>query len=110
MHPTRAGLLQITDLRCWAVEAYNSKVTEVVDKHAPLLSRIFTVLEDSPWYTHTLGDEKGKRRRLERKKQSSGLQIDHDAYIEQINKNNIMCDQVRTNYHQSKILESDSKE
>ena len=26
-----------------AVESYNSKVTEVVDKHAPLLSRVFTV-------------------------------------------------------------------
>lgn len=66
--------------------------------------------EDSPWYTHALGDEKRKRRRLERKKQSSGLLIDHEAYIEQRNKYNIMCDQVRIYYHRSKIFVSDSKE
>ena len=52
----------------------------LADKHAPLKSREVTLRPNSLWYTEALGEEKRKRRRLERTARRTKLQVHREAF------------------------------
>jgi hypothetical protein len=68
-----------------AVSVYNSPIAAVADKHALVKSRSVTIRTDCPWYTEELAQEKSLCRRLERQAHKSGLQVDHDGFVDQRN-------------------------
>ena len=62
------------------VQQYHSNISEVLDAHAPEITKTFKVLSNSPWFTKELRDLKVQRRKLEYKWRASGLEDDHVAF------------------------------
>ena len=48
------------------IDCYNSTLTNLLDKHAPLISKITRTKPPQPWFTPTLNKLKSAKRRLER--------------------------------------------
>ena len=67
------------------VDTFNSSA-DVLDKHAPLITRQVTIRDPTPWTTHEIRPEKQKRRKLERKWKKTNLQVDYDNFKSQRNK------------------------
>jgi hypothetical protein len=62
------------------VATYNTELSLVIEKHAPLRTKIITIRPTCPWYTEELHEAKHLRRKLERKWRVTRLTIDHDIY------------------------------
>ena len=75
-----------TDCIVHLLEWYNTGLTEVLDKHAPLQKRVFTIRPDNPWNNQTIALTRKKVRRLEIRWKTAGLTIDreilHHALVE----------------------------
>ena len=84
------------------VTSYNSSVTTVLDKHAPLKTRTVTIRPNSPWFTDDLQKEKHLKRSLERQA-SSGLQSDLAKFREQCNRYYSLIDQAKESYCKEQI-------
>ncbi len=65
------------------VNQYQNVLSDILDKHAPLRTKVVTIRPSAQWYTPDIDDEKRKRRQLERKWKSSGLHTDQDAFLMQ---------------------------
>jgi hypothetical protein len=76
LHATDRPLVEL-------VEAYNSNLSTILDKHAPLCTRIITLRPHAPWYTEEIRAAKHERRRRERKWRQSKLVVHHQLYKEQ---------------------------
>ena len=61
-------------------DKYNSVVSAIVDKHAPLQSGRVAVRQLVPWFSDALADAKRERRRIERKWRHTPIQINRDIY------------------------------
>ena len=61
-------------------QCYDDTLRSILDKHAPMKSKVTTVRPIVPWFNDTLQKMKTKRRKLERVMIKSGLQCDKDAY------------------------------
>ena len=59
---------------------YDSVLSSILDKHAPIRKRVVTVRPAAPWYTERISDEKRKRRKLERRWRASSLDSDYQIY------------------------------
>ena len=60
---------------------YNRELEKILDNHAPVKDKTFTVRHNTPWYTKDLRNAKQERRRLERRaNKQNALQIDKDLY------------------------------
>ena len=66
-----------------AVQEYNSILTGLLDKHAPVKKRVLTLRPNAAWYTDDIKQEKAKRRKLERRWRATRLTIDRQIYVEQ---------------------------
>jgi hypothetical protein len=60
------------------LEWYNTGFTEVLDKHAPLQKRVFTIRPDNPWKNQDIALIWKKVRRLERRWRKTGLTINKE--------------------------------
>ena len=58
------------------VECYNSTLKSVLDKHAPLKTKVIVELPHVPWFNEEIKDAKRKRRKAERKWRSSRQAVD----------------------------------
>ena len=67
----------------FAVQQYNSILTGLLDKHAPVKKRVLNLRPNAAWYSDDIKQEKAKRRKLERRWRATGLTIDRQIYIEQ---------------------------
>ena len=61
-------------------ECYDITLRSILDKHAPLKSKVMTVRPMVPWFNDTLKKLKAKRRNLERIVLKSKLECDKNAY------------------------------
>ena len=62
---------------------YNSELSSVLDKHAPLKSSIVTIRPAAPWFSEEIKLERRVRRRLERRWHRTRLPEDRLHFIEQ---------------------------
>ena len=62
------------------VERYESQLSTILDKHAPVKTRVVTVRPSSPWYTDGIKAEKVKRRKLERRWRKTKLTVNHEIF------------------------------
>ncbi|XP_071784465.1 uncharacterized protein [Asterias amurensis] len=67
-------------------DTYNTVLANLLDKHAPLVTKTRTLRPNTSWYTDDLRREKAKRKRLESRWRSTKLTIDRDLYKNQRNK------------------------
>lgn len=82
----------VTDLS----DLYDSSLSSILEKHAPLKKKIVTVRPVSPWFTDEIHQLKLKKRRLERRWRRSKLQADRDLYVK-------CCQQLNTALTDSKM-------
>ena len=66
----------------FAVQEYNSILTGLLDKHAPVKKRALNLRPNGAWYTD-IKQEKVKRRKLELRWRATRLTIDCQIYVEQ---------------------------
>ena len=84
-------------------------MTTILDKHAPELKKQLTARPNTKWYNQNIRKAKVIRRRLERKKNKTTIQLDIDAFRAQAKLNpvwgyvpTVLTDR-RTDRHRSKI-------
>ncbi len=61
-------------------KSYDTTLRSILDKHAPLKSKVMTVRPMVPWFNDSLKKLKAKRRKLERIMLKSKLEWDKNAY------------------------------
>lgn len=88
------------------VSNYNSTLTNLLDSHAPIISKTIQLRPNAPYYTQEIREEKQVRRKLERKWQKSKLTVDKDIYKQQCKVVNNMLNKSRTEYYSQKITEN----
>ena len=92
------------------VDQYNSVLSELLEKHAPVKQATITVRPSAPWYTESLDTEKRKRRQLERKYVSTKDEGDKLLFKEQCNRVNSMLLETRQVYYNSEIKKNEKNQ
>ena len=89
------------------VSLYETILSALVDKHAPLSKKTITLRPHSPWHTDELQKAKQTRRKLERTWQKSWTPEDHRAaaYREYCSVVNELIRTCRSDYYSQKIAE-----
>ena len=64
-------------------DQYDSVLSSILDKHAPLQTKTVIQRPAAPWYSEEIATEKTQRRKLERRWRHSGLLTDRQAYVTQ---------------------------
>ena len=62
---------------------YHNTLSQILDKHAPLITRTFKVRPNVPWYSHEITRAKRERRRRERRWRRTRLASDFSLFEEQ---------------------------
>ncbi|KXJ18376.1 RNA-directed DNA polymerase from mobile element jockey [Exaiptasia diaphana] len=62
---------------------YDAVLAEILNKHAPLRTKIISTRPRAPWYNDVIRENKTKRRRLERRWRKTKLTIDKELYEKQ---------------------------
>ena len=96
------GCLQLTDVD-EIVDTYSHVLTSLIDKHAPMRTKLITLRPSCPWYNQELHDAKHLRRKLERRWRKSRLTIDHEIYRTQCSLVNKLLRHARINYYSEKL-------
>ena len=84
---------------------YNSNLTNLINKHAPLKTKTITIRENRKWYSQMLAEGKRERRRLEEIWRGSKLEQDHIAYQSQKNCYNNQMSDAKSQYYCDLISE-----
>ena len=79
---------------------------KALDKLAPKRTHTIVIRPNSPWYNEEIATQKRKRRRLERKWRSTGLEIDRVNYMEQCNVVNDMLYKAKEQHYSAVIQEN----
>ena len=87
---------------------YDLTLSSLVDKHAPLKTRIVTVRPSASWYNENIMTEKRKRRKLERRRRRTGLGEDRVSFIDQCRVVNKCVEKARMDYYSGVIAENQS--
>ena len=88
------------------VECYNSSLTLVLDKHAPIREKEVILRPNAPWYTESILQAKHEKRRAERKWQKTRLEVDKQILKNKQKEANDACDKAKKDYYNSKIEET----
>ncbi len=92
---------------------YNTVLSSLVDRHAPLKIKTITIRPSAEWYTEEIDEAKRVRRRLEKRSRRTGLYVDSQQYESQcyhINnllvttKEKFYCDKIQDNPGDHKAL------
>ena len=87
------------------LEMYNGVLVGLLDKHAPMKSKVMPDRDQSPWYTDELRRAKQERRQLERRWLKTGLLVHRDAMVDKRRQVNSMVRRVKSNYYVNLINE-----
>ena len=63
------------------ISNYNNALTDVVDKHAPLMTKTIKVVPTAPWFDTDYANLRKRRRKAEKKYRKSGLNSDKKVYL-----------------------------
>ena len=85
------------------VQLFNSMLEQLLDKHAPVITRSIIERPNTSWYNKALAREKSIKRRLERRWYKSGLQIHRLEYRKQCAAYNKLLSNARINDTQTKL-------
>ena len=86
---------------------YNTTLIDLLDKHAPLKTRNFTIRPSAPWYIEDIREEKQKRRALERRWRRTGLTVDRERFVDQCQVVDEFILQAKTAYY-SRIIDKNT--
>ena len=86
--------------------AYNNTLSNLLDKHAPLKSKIVTIHPTSPWYTPEIHEAKKVKRKAERIWRRTKLTVHRDIFITERNKVNKLIIKSKKDYYANTLNES----
>ena len=87
---------------------YDTVLLGILNKHAPLRNKSFSVRPKAPWYTDEIRCNKTKRRNLERRWRRSKLTVDRELYVAQSNVVKKLIFQAKMNYYSKLITDAGS--
>lgn len=90
------------------LEQYDTTLSALLGKHAPVQTRTITVRPKVPWFSGDIKMAKQKRRQLERKWRQSRLTIYRDLFKEQRRHVNQLISSAKSTYYTAKITEAAS--
>ena len=90
------------------VECYNKTLTNVLDKHAPLQTKILHQRQRVPWYSDQVLAAKRMRGKAERKRRSSNSTDDLTEYKSARNFATNLIKKARSNFYEHLIQENSS--
>jgi hypothetical protein len=87
------------------VDAYNSSLKALMDKHAPLCTKVITLRPNAPWYSVEVREAKHKKRRWERLWRRTSLTIHQQLYKEHCRDVNKLLYHTKRSYFTKQIAE-----
>ena len=63
------------------IENYNAAIATIVDRHAPIVTRVITVRPKKPWHTEELSSAKSNLHRAERRWRKTRLAVHRQMYM-----------------------------
>ncbi|XP_077979629.1 uncharacterized protein LOC144434971 [Glandiceps talaboti] len=100
--------IQQTDVET-VVMTFNSYLSNLLDKYAPLKSRTIVIRPNTKWYTTDINDAKKQRRHAEQKWRKTKLEVHHQIYIEESRKVGQLIRQSKKLYYTS-LVEDNSND
>ena len=91
------------------VKTYNAVLSDLLDKHAPLKERVFTVRQDAPWYSSEIADAKRACRKAERKFRNTSLTIHKQIFQDAQQYVNSLIDHAKQQFYANKLESADHK-
>ena len=93
------------------IQCYNTTLTNLMDKHAPLREKVIRLQPQAPWFNESILKAKQERRRAERKYKKSKLTIDYQIIKEKHRIVQEMCATAKQRHYSEKINDNngDSK-
>ncbi|XP_072043096.1 uncharacterized protein [Amphiura filiformis] len=82
---------------------YDTTLREILDKHAPEVTRCVTNRPNAPWFNDELREAKRKRRQCERAWIKSGLEVHRKIYRDECNTYYRLLLAAKRNYHREQI-------
>ncbi|XP_070550146.1 uncharacterized protein [Ptychodera flava] len=90
------------------VSEYTTSMKSIVDKHAPVKTRVINQKIEAPWYNDDIRAAKQVRRRYEKLWRDSGLMVHRQMFVNQRDNVNSMIDDAKTNFYTGMIEDSTS--
>ena len=78
---------------------YDSTLRTIIDKHAPVKYKTFTIRSDAVWYTEETHEARRIRWKLERKWRLSGSEVDFQIYSSQRQAVTTLVHETKTDYY-----------
>ena len=88
-----------------AVTEYNTRLSEILDKHAPNQNKTIILRPNAPWYNESIRDAKREKRKHERKWRRTGKDTDKNTYKTQCQTVNELINTTKTQFYSDKIQE-----
>ena len=76
----RKAFAVTSETRIASVDNYNSAIETIVNKHAPIVTRVTTVRSRTPWHTEVLSCAKRDLRRAERRWRKTRLTVHRQTF------------------------------
>ena len=92
------------------VNEYNTSLSQLLNKHAPVHERTIMVRPHSPWFSDELRRLKVEKRRRERKWQCSGLEIHKQMYKEIADRYYSAIEHSKRLYYHEKVSDCNQKQ
>ena len=89
---------------------FDMVMTELLNLHAPKVSRCVTLRPHAPWYDDSIRADKRERRRCERQFLKSGLEVHKKMYIEMCKNYSNKIESAKADYHVSQFKDCDQKQ
>ena len=94
--------MSVSDL----TDTYNSKVTAVLDKHAPTKKKTITVRPKPKWYSEDIDECRKEKRKAEKKWRKTKLTVHKQIYKEKQRSLNKMIANSKKNFYSDKLSKS----
>jgi hypothetical protein len=89
-----------------SVNDYNEVLGEILDTHAPLITRTVTLRSSAPWFSDEIKKARTLKRKLEQKSRQSQLESDKEDYKEQCQIYNELLLSTKTAHYSKKVEDS----
>ncbi len=86
-----------------SVKTFDTSLRQILDNHAPLVTRHITDRPSAPWMTEEIQHSKRRKRQAERKWRTSKLTVHHDIYVQERNRHNRLQNRIKAQFFATKI-------
>ena len=98
--------LDSTDSIEGAVSKYNSELADILNKHAPVITKTVVIHPDTPWFTSEIELAKRERRRAEKAWRKSKLTVHRDIFVKKKEQFNQLVTTAKQSYFKNLIADS----